>query len=141
MTQYLRKHGTDEVFVWTEQLAERPDMVPHEQPPTKVEAKQKEDANSEKDGLGSFIPDPLSLMETSGDDQLMPDANKITAIVEAISMLEPEDFTKDGKPTIKSLERVLGFAPTKEERDAAVEAAKTVVNDLPVGTGTDDAQE
>lgn len=133
MTQYLRKHGTSEIFIRTDQLAERPDMVPYEPP---IEASQKEGAAADL-GLGSFLPDVGDMGKKQ--EVIAPDPNNVTAIVEAMAVLEPEDFTKDGKPKIPALTAILGWKPTMEEREAALESVKGVV-DLPKGTDDEEAE-
>lgn len=89
---YLRKKGTDQVFAFSELLLPRGDMEPWWEPTS--------EGNAET-------------IDTS--------ANKITAIVNAISKLDPaEDFTKKDKtPKAPSLSRVVGFDVTSDERDEA----------------------
>ena len=136
MMKYLRKHGTNEIFVWTERLAMRPDMVLYE-PPVKVEDSQKEDVAAGNSGLKSFVPDPDQIGQAKvGDEVIPPDPNKVIAIQEAIATLAPEDFTKTGLPKMEAIEALVGFKPTAEERSAAVEGMKHIVT-LPKG----DAQE
>ena len=133
--KFLRKHGTDEVFVWTERLAMRPDMVPYEPPVTEQDS-QKEDVAAGNTGLKSFVPDPDQIGQTQAGDDIPPDPNKVIAIQDAIATLTPEDFTRTGLPKMEALEALLGFKPTAEERSAAVEGMKHIVT-LPKG----DAQE
>lgn len=46
-------------------------------------------------------------------------SGNIDEIVEAISLLRPEDFAKDGKPKVPSLEAVLETKISGSDRDAA----------------------
>ena len=47
------------------------------------------------------------------------------AIIEAVDTLDPdEDFTRAGLPSLTSLERVLGYAVSADERAAAVTAVE-----------------
>lgn len=88
---YLRKVGTDQVYAFSKLLLPRGDMEPWYQPTSE-----------------------------GNTDTIDASANKITAIVNAISKLEPsEDFRKDKTPKAPSLSRIVGFDVSSEERDEA----------------------
>lgn len=54
------------------------------------------------------------------------DADEINLILEAIEQLDADkDFTAAGLPRLDALERVLGIAVTKEERQEALEIRET----------------
>ncbi len=57
-------------------------------------------------------PSSLTLRRDEG-------ANNIDEIIEAFSLLKPEDFSKDGKPKVPSLEAILETKVSGSERDAA----------------------
>lgn len=104
-TQYLRKVGTNEFFVYTARLAKRKDMALHEGPlPSADASKQENTKNPEPPGNQGGL-----------------DPNKITMIAEAIKRLDDDGFSKNGKPKIDALSALLEIEITGAERDAAYE--------------------
>ena len=59
------------------------------------------------------------LAETTEPFNSAPTVNDIDEIIEAFSLLKPEDFSKDGKPKVPSLEAVLETKISGSDRDAA----------------------
>ena len=54
-----------------------------------------------------------------------PKGSQISRIVDAIdSLAGPQDWTKSGKPRVRSLEKILGFDITAAQRDSAHKAYK-----------------
>lgn len=54
--------------------------------------------------------------ETNGEPE-----NRVAAIVEALDLLEEGDFFKSGKPKLTPLTDALGWKPTDEEIEAALQ--------------------
>ena len=105
-TRYLRKRGTMEIFIFTELLAKRSDMI---------EVTEKE----AKALMAGKVEEP--------DDNDMSMAARITLIKEGISGLDPvSGWTKGGKdnegsvPNCIALSAELGFDVKAKERDIAL---------------------
>lgn len=60
-----------------------------------------------------------SLESPSPDSHTIAGTDKLDALVDAIADLSPEDFGKDGKPSVKALATVLAEDISASERDAA----------------------
>ena len=89
---FLRKKGTNEIHVYTDNLFKRGDMIP-----------------CERDGQ----------KDESGDEE---NPNKIQLIVEAISKLEPGDYgTSNGLPKCDALSESVGSDVKAAERNEAWE--------------------
>ena len=59
------------------------------------------------------------LAEATEVSNPVPTSSNIDEIIEAFSLLKPEDFSKDGKPKVPSLELVLETKISGADRDAA----------------------
>jgi len=111
MTRYLKKKGTNQVFIRTEHLAEsRPNLI----------------EISEKEARRILSGEPEKEVK-----QELNTETKIALMAEAIGMLDAiEDFTKggianDGKPNILALEAMSGINEiTAAMRDAAFDQYK-----------------
>ena len=73
---------------------------------------------------------PVSLSDTEAQSLIgrghavsaneQPDAEDVVSdIIDAIAQISPDDFGKDGKPNVKSIETFLGIDITAKQRDMA----------------------
>jgi hypothetical protein len=105
MTKYLRKKGTNEIFAWSEIIAQRKDMIPYDGP----------------------VPATNGLIITAndGEEDIEGTAPKIIQqelidkIIDVIPSMRPEDMNNDGSPKASVLSDLLGIKITKQTKDAA----------------------
>lgn len=131
MTEYLRKKGTNEVFVWTPMIAKRKDMEPYTFP----SETPKEEPVEPQDTAPTTVIDPPAPEAPAGGEPSEPEApptkeppvipssldpNKVVLIKEAIKTLPPDGFTKSGLPHVRALANALDMEVTTEERDYAM---------------------
>lgn len=149
LQRYLRKKDDhrpvipmSDVWIWSEALSRRDDMVEFYGPKT--------DQIPKGEGMPVPRPAPEAQLEVLSGDDLIPgeeiklapeeegnvltvDPNRIKAIVEAIGKLDPEkDYTKktpqrEAMPKVTAIEKRVGFKLEKGEREIALEAMKAAV--------------
>lgn len=128
MTEYLRKKGTNEVFVWTPMIAKRKDMEPYTFP---SETPKEEPVEPQDTAPTTVIDPPVSVGKGPDAPEAPPakeppvipsslDPNKIVLIKEAIKTLSTDGFTKSGLPHVRALANALDMEVTTEERDYAM---------------------
>lgn len=119
---YLRKRGTNEIFIYTDFLMSRSenDMIPYDG----IVPMPKENIPvAETIEYGNPIKQPQSVQnepiipveEKQGDDSV----NRIALIVEAIRTLIPEEYTQLGLPKVEILSKYTGLEVNSKERDEA----------------------
>ena len=67
----------------------------------------------------------FALNDSKGDE----DDDLVDAILDAIDDLKPEAFGKDGKPSVKAIEDIIGESISASDRDKAWEAYQSLASD------------
>jgi len=84
ISKYLRKAGTNRIYIWTPQLAERKDMVPHDPELAKI---QLEAAKKKRAALQAEIREKASAIK---DEDLTTSATELAQVERDIKDLERE---------------------------------------------------
>lgn len=121
---YLRKRGTNEIFIYTDFLMSRAenDMIPYDGtvPMPKENIPIAESIEYGNPIIKEQVPIPKIVEEKQGDDS----ASRIPLIVEAIKTLTPEEYTQLGLPKVELLSKYTGLEINSKERDEAWEIYK-----------------